>query len=200
MCNLDPGKVPAEILRRRSTPYIPPGGLYDMKQYKLPNEVKESLWLEETRAGWSLGSIARKARVSDRRVQVGVTRARLRELSTAERLRLALTRGPGDVAGSPRPTLPRLVPLFPIGPLTPSSTCGHHGPIRPGSVFCCMVCHASGHDDHPSLKIESGETSRDESTESDSPIRSDTRQPPPNGCQTPPTVSRGRLPGVQIDT
>ena len=47
---------------------------------------------------------------------------------------------------------PVLVPLFPIEPFTPRSTCPHHGPIRPGSVFCCMVCSQSGMDGHPALK------------------------------------------------
>ncbi len=28
----------------------------------------------------------------------------------------------------------------------------HSGPIERGSVFCCMVCHTSGQDDHPALK------------------------------------------------
>ena len=39
-----------------------------------------------------------------------------------------------------------LEPLFPLTPLTPSSTCPHHGPIRTGSRFCCMICHRSGQD------------------------------------------------------
>jgi hypothetical protein len=37
----------------------------------------------------------------------------------------------------------RLVPLFPIGPFTPTSHCPHHGPLRKGSEFCCMVCSQS---------------------------------------------------------
>lgn len=48
--------------------------------------------------------------------------------------------------------LPRLVPLFPLGAFTPQSTCPHHGPIRRGSVFCCMVCSQSGMDGHPALQ------------------------------------------------
>src|SRR5262249_37801896 len=45
-------------------------------------------------------------------------------------------------------------PLFPMGSLTPQSLCGHKGPIAQGSIICCMVCHASGYDDHPDLQIE----------------------------------------------
>jgi hypothetical protein len=47
---------------------------------------------------------------------------------------------------------PRLVPLFPVGAYTPQSMCGHHEPIQRGSLFCCMICHRSGHDDHPALQ------------------------------------------------
>jgi hypothetical protein len=47
---------------------------------------------------------------------------------------------------------PRLIPLFPVGNYTPQSRCGHHGPIQPGSLFCCMICHRSGHDHHPALR------------------------------------------------
>jgi hypothetical protein len=47
---------------------------------------------------------------------------------------------------------PQLVPLFPVGNYTPSSRCAHRGPIEHGSAFCCMVCHASGQDDHPALQ------------------------------------------------
>jgi hypothetical protein len=47
---------------------------------------------------------------------------------------------------------PQLVPLFPVGNYTPSSRCAHRGPIERGSVFCCMICHASGQDDHPALQ------------------------------------------------
>jgi hypothetical protein len=48
--------------------------------------------------------------------------------------------------------LPQLVPLFPVGNYTPSSTCAHRGLIQRGSVFCCMICHTSGQDDHPALQ------------------------------------------------
>ncbi len=47
---------------------------------------------------------------------------------------------------------PQLVPLFPIGSYTPTSRCAHRGLIERGSCFCCMICHASGQDDHPALQ------------------------------------------------
>jgi len=43
------------------------------------------------------------------------------------------------------------MPLFPVASFVPGSACPHHGPIREGSVLCCMVCHQSGLDAHPSL-------------------------------------------------
>jgi hypothetical protein len=46
----------------------------------------------------------------------------------------------------------RLIPLFPIDSFTPQSTCPHRESIGHGSRFCCMVCHASGMDDHPGLR------------------------------------------------
>lgn len=45
-----------------------------------------------------------------------------------------------------------LVPLFPITSFVPGSACPHHGPIRPGSSLCCMVCDTSGLDHHPALQ------------------------------------------------
>ncbi len=50
--------------------------------------------------------------------------------------------------------LPKLQPLFPVGALTPGSLCGHREPIKRGSIFCCVICHTSGYDEHPDLQIE----------------------------------------------
>jgi hypothetical protein len=120
----------------------------------------ESLWLDEVRRGHPIREIARRAGLGCRRVQLGVARARLRE--EASRIREDLF--PGDArAKTERPIaypgwavsedrLPELVPLFPLTPFTPQSTCPHHGPMRPGSIFCCMVCSRSGMDGHPALK------------------------------------------------
>lgn len=52
---------------------------------------------------------------------------------------------------------PKLEPLFPVGGnFTKASTCGHNGPIKRGSVFCCMVCHQSGFDhiELPYLEVD----------------------------------------------
>ena len=133
-------------------------------------EAREALWLQQVREGKPTKEIARREGLSRRRVQQGVSRATLREResrlnrSSGQDTNRRMLRirseesGPNTASGrsvrshieDPR-YLPRLVPLFPIGPLTPRSTCPHHGPIRPGSVFCCMVCSQSGMDDHPAL-------------------------------------------------
>lgn len=52
--------------------------------------------------------------------------------------------------------MPRLQPLFGVKPFTPVQECPHHGPIRQGSVFCCMHCHQSGYDLHHALRIPRG--------------------------------------------
>jgi len=125
-------------------------------------EAREFLWLDDHRRGLSLRSIARREGLSLRRIQHGVARARERERSTASVASPMRDRFLDDESrarrgfwetGSDDPRRPpRLVPLFPIGPFTPQSTCPHRGPIRPGSVLCCMVCSRSGVDDHPALK------------------------------------------------
>jgi len=99
--------------------------------------AKEYIWLWDLRHGVSTEAIALREGVSAHRVRFGVARARAQEGSY-----------PSETAIPP----PRLVPFFPLGPFTPSSLCGHRRPIQSGSVFCCMVCHRSGIDEHPALK------------------------------------------------
>jgi hypothetical protein len=119
---------------------------------QLPSGVLESFWLDEIRRGYTIRTIARRDNLSERRVQSGILRAQRQELEKKTQGRNAVTVAPS--AGSrPEPqVMPRLVPLFPIGPFTPDTRCGHRHPIRAGSVFCCMVCHSSGYDNHPELK------------------------------------------------
>jgi hypothetical protein len=98
--------------------------------------AKEYIWLWDVRHGISTNEIAVREGVTARRVQYGLLRARSLEKSS-----------PDDSAIDP----PRLIPLFPIGSYTPHSTCAHNKAIEAGSLFCCMVCHCSGIDDHPGL-------------------------------------------------
>jgi hypothetical protein len=124
--------------------------------------ARELLWLDEIRRGYSIKEIARREGLGYRRIQHGVSRARERgNLSRTRESRSSnylherdnkITAPAGRVVRDDPNRTPRLVPLFPIGAFTPGSACPHHGPIRVGSVFCCMVCSQSGVDDHPALK------------------------------------------------
>jgi hypothetical protein len=98
--------------------------------------AKEYIWLWDVRHGVSTNEIAMRERVTTRRIQQGLARAKAQERSS-----------PSDSTVHP----PRLIPLFPIGSYTPQSTCAHQGPIERGSLLCCMICHCSGVDDHPGL-------------------------------------------------
>jgi hypothetical protein len=140
-------------------------------ELSLTDQACEAFWLQQVRDGKPTKEIARHEGLSRRRVQQGVSRAALREResrkgkSWPQDLSFGALQERKDEAHSgsgnaplaqsrsddPRQP-PRLVPLFPIGPFTPQSTCPHHGPIRPGSVFCCRVCSRSGMDEHPAMK------------------------------------------------
>ncbi|MGO9598102.1 MAG: hypothetical protein ACLP7Q_08930 [Isosphaeraceae bacterium] len=143
-------------------------------ELSLAVQAREAFWLQQVREGKATKEIARREGLSRRRVQQGISWATLREResrlgkSSAQDVTHRTLRersseaspktGKGAAVRSPLEDPrypPRLVPLFPIGPLTPQSTCPHHGPIRPGSIFCCMVCSQSGMDDHPALKRDS---------------------------------------------
>jgi hypothetical protein len=100
--------------------------------------AREYIWLWDVRHGIGINEIAMREGVSSRRVQQGVARAR------------ALEKNSQADSAAIRP--PRLIPLFPIAPYTPLSTCGHRQPIESDSLLCCMVCHCSGVDDHPGLQ------------------------------------------------
>jgi hypothetical protein len=110
----------------------------------LASSAREHVWLWDQQHGVSAHEIAARAGIPVRRVWRGLARARAQERKAVEDVSLG--------NGSAAVRRPRLVPLFPIGPFTPQSTCPHHGPIRVGSVFCCMVCHRSGMDGHPLLQ------------------------------------------------
>jgi hypothetical protein len=124
--------------------------------------LREALWLTEVKNGCTITEIARNEHLSRRQIFSGLARARrwekaLQPRDSRSREDLQGRDEPGDV-NSGRGIedqfreLPRLVPLFPIEAFTPNSACPHHGPIRSGSAFCCMVCEQSGMDDHPALK------------------------------------------------
>jgi hypothetical protein len=105
------------------------------------------MWLYDSRHGVSLAEIAGYEGLSIGRVRFGVKRAQAQE-SKVSKDDLVQVLKPGYVGDLDF----RLTPLFPIGAFTPQSACPHHDTIKRGSKFCCMVCHASGMDDHPGLR------------------------------------------------
>lgn len=119
-------------------------------------KVREALdleWLRKLRQGKTVADIATAAGVSKRTVQMALARARAAEQPADPKTVVGDDLHERDDSPLPRqPWWLELVPLFPIGAFTPTSKCPHHGPIRPGSLFCCMVCSASGIDDHPAMK------------------------------------------------
>lgn len=123
----------------------------DDEALSLQAAAMEYIWLYDYRHGVCIKKIAARAQVSVDRVRFGVERAKAQEskLSRDDRF--------DDSTKSGRPDEPgfRLLPLFPIGAFTPQSACSHRDPMEPGSRLCCMVCHASGMDDHPGLRRDS---------------------------------------------
>jgi hypothetical protein len=115
----------------------------------LAGAARDYIWLYDFRHGIAPRKIALRDRVSVRLVREGIERARALETKLAkdnpiEHLKPGRQ---GDLGF-------RLTPLFPIGSFTPQSTCPHRASIGRGSTFCCMVCHASGMDDHPGLRCD----------------------------------------------
>ena len=103
--------------------------------YREQTQRRDRLYLKAIRGGMPARAVAKRFNVGLRTVYDGLWRARL-----AER------------PAGPEPRQPRSEPLFPIGSFTPASSCPHYGSIRPGSLFCCMVCHQSGVDSHPAMR------------------------------------------------
>ena len=135
----DNHKDRAEERGRNKYPGTPPLVLRRTLNRGIDAELhaQESVWLWASRHGVNANELATREGVSIRRVRLGLVAAHFRESGSFLR----------DVRHPPR-----LVPLFPLGPYTPQSVCRHDGPIEQGSLFCCMVCHRSGHDDHPALQ------------------------------------------------
>lgn len=109
--------------------------------------ARDYIWLYDFRRGIGYGKIAALEGVTVRQVQEGIERARKMERKCSKDALIEdLKPGAlGDLGF-------RFTPLFPIGAFTPQSACPHRDPIKPGSRLCCMVCHASGMDDHPGLR------------------------------------------------
>jgi hypothetical protein len=108
------------------------------KEPVLDNAVREYLWLRDSHDTTS----ANKPAVRERSNTQWVPSALARACTVLSNRSFQIVRRP-----------PQLVPLFPVGNYTPNSRCAHRGPIERGSVFCCMICHTSGQDDHPALQM-----------------------------------------------
>jgi hypothetical protein len=98
------------------------------------------VWLYDRRHGASIQEIAAREKLSQRRIRLGLARARAGE-----------DPNPGATAAL-MSTLPRLVPHFPVGMFVPDSPCPHHSPYRVGCLLCCMRCHASGLDSRDAMQ------------------------------------------------
>lgn len=137
-----------------------------MKRQRATGEAREFRdqdWLRLHQEGKSTSAIAEAAGVSVQLVRRALARAREQEASriqdTAAPTTLRSRESGAGEEGSPTraaatqtPWWLELVPLFPVGSLTPTSKCPHSGPLQTGSLLCCMVCSASGMDEHASMK------------------------------------------------
>ncbi len=120
--------------------------------------LRDEEWLRLHEAGKPTAELAEDAGVSVQLLRRALSRARKeRDSRMQEACELSILAIGTDSGLEPASAAPRkawwleLVPLFPVGPFTPLSECPHQGPIRTGSLFCCMVCSTSGMDGHPSL-------------------------------------------------
>ncbi len=106
----------------------------------LASAAREYVWLWDHRHGTSIQELASREHLSQRRIRLGLSRARAGEPPN-----------PGATA-APTSTLPRLTPHFPVGMFDPGSPCPHHSTYKVGSLLCCMVCHASGLDSRVAMQ------------------------------------------------
>lgn len=98
----------------------------------LRRAARDLIWLYDRRAGLSVAELADRDGVSVDTVRDGIHRAEGGE--------------PPDASEVALPPGVKLLPIFPVGALTPCSPCPHHGPIRPGEPVYCTICHATGFD------------------------------------------------------
>jgi hypothetical protein len=113
--------------------------------------ARDYIWLYDVRHGVAPHEIAARSGVSVRQVRKGLERARALDRSCSkDNLIESFKSGRLDDMNF------RLIPFFPVAAFTPQSACPHHNSIERDSRLCCMVCHASGMDDHPGLQRDPG--------------------------------------------
>jgi hypothetical protein len=143
----DPRRRGGSRTRREEAPRGRGTGVRSSRTLTLEVAAREWMWLYDYRHGMSLAEIAGYEGLSIARVRFGVERSVAQESKLSkDDLLESLKSGRVDDVGF------RLIPLFPIGAFTPQSACPHHDSIKRDSRLCCMVCHASGMDDHPGLR------------------------------------------------
>ncbi len=119
--------------------------------WTLKAAARDYIWLYDLRHGVAVREIAVRSGVTIRQVREGIERARALETDRSkDHPTEELSPGRAGDLGF------RLIPLFPIGAFTPQTPCPHHRAIKRGSTLCCMVCHASGMDDHPGFRRDPG--------------------------------------------
>ncbi|MHB1556506.1 MAG: hypothetical protein ACYC61_03380 [Isosphaeraceae bacterium] len=128
------------------------------RSLSLESAAQEYVWLYDFRRGIACQKIAEEYGLTVREVRDGIERARKLEARCSRDGWLSDLQSGREVERGIR-----LMPMFPIGEFTPQSTCPHGGPLRRGSTLCCMVCHASGMDGHPSLRHDPATDPRPES-------------------------------------
>ncbi len=112
--------------------------------------ARNYVWLYDFRRGIGCQKIAIQEGITAREVRDGIEQALLLDKGFSRDMVLAdLQPGHGTDLGF------HLTPMFPIGAFTPQSSCPHGGEsLRHGSKLCCMVCHTSGMDGHPGLRLD----------------------------------------------
>lgn len=100
--------------------------------------ARDFVRLLDSGRGISVRRIAKAHGVTEQHVRNRIGAARRLARESAE----ATAPDPDLTADSPGHL--RVIPLFPVGPLTPSSPCPHRGRIPEGSRLYCVVCDQTG--------------------------------------------------------
>lgn len=100
--------------------------------------ARDWVWDYDFSRGISLTQIAKEHGTTPAYVYVRILAVRRRAREHAGEQEEQLSRPADD------PAVRRVIPLFPVGPLTPLSECPHRGNIPPGSRYYCVVCDQTG--------------------------------------------------------
>jgi hypothetical protein len=166
--------APAVVLPFFATPTPPPPGPEPIEPEPIDDPPARDLdfdpidraeiegWLSLKAAGWLDSDIAEDS---------GVDVFKVAQLCSVVGRALAIEgRAPSEARD------PRMMLLYPVGPLTPTSPCPHSGPIPKGERIVCLVCHQSGLDDvHPALRRDPRTDPKPERKAAEKPAQKPTR-------------------------